>query len=669
MDSQADPSKLPGAGQVFVLIVGIDSYIRAAEYPTLDGCVNDANAFRDFLLDTRESCGLEVPAGNIKFLTDEDATRSAIISTFQSHFINNPQIPDNGNTTMIFFFAGHGDRVAAPSNLKSSSDGMVETICPHDEGTLDAAGQYVHGIPDYVLGWLLHELAATKGKNITVIFDSCHSGGMGRKVGRARAPRKRKVPLRPIPLELDDYLWKHKTGAAPSYSLWTPTTTSHVLLAACNEEETAREVEYADGTTRGRFSDSLIKCLRRVPLEDITYAELLTRLPSWSGQTPHCGGVDRDQLLFRKNYPATGARALTLKPHTVADPQKPNILQSFLVDIGSIEGVVPATEFAVRAADNTFVCTLVAHSVEVHQTVLVAANERSVTIPDGARVVVADWKNDPMVLHVYVVPGFPHPDALFPTAEITRQPKGRKFVRAAAANNADIVLRAEGGDIVIEHRTSAFTETGRETRVPRSRLGSIAHLPKVLDGIAHFNYFLERHHGSAPLEGVALEMYRLAGEWPGYKPDTTIGNMVKLDEARFTLESGAKYGFIFRNNTADDLFPYLFYFDPEDYTITPWYVPENPTARAPLHSRGGTVTKGMGGERALQFSLPENTTSSSGFLKLFVSTDHLNLGWIKQQTSPLDPTFEGTGRLTVEPFVGIAKWDALLVLLTMTADD
>ncbi|KAJ7229391.1 caspase domain-containing protein [Mycena rebaudengoi] len=513
----------PSTGQVFALIVGIDHYIRAAEYPALEGCINDANAFRDFLLDPRKSRGLEVPTDNIKFLTDKDATRTAIISTFQSHFINNPKIPDNANTTMIFFFAGHGDRVAAPGNLMSS-DGMVETICPHDEGTLDGEGQYVHGIPDYVLGWLLRDLATTKGNNITVIFDSCHSGGMGRNTGRARAPPKGNVPLRPIPLELDNYLWKHKTGAAPSYSLWTTTTTSHVLLAACREDETAREVQYRDGTTRGRFSDSLIKWLRRVPLENTTYTELLNRIDVWSGQTPHCGGVDRDKVIFRGNYPTTGARALTLKPHTVADPQKPNILQSFLVDIGSVEGVVPATVFTVHAADNTPVCTLVAHSVEIHQTVLVAANNRPTTILDGARVVVEDWKNDAMVLHVHVAPDFPHTHALFPTTEIIHQPEGRKFVQAAAADKADVVLRAEGDDIVIERRTSAFMETGPEMRLPHRTASSIVHLPKVLDGIAHFNYFLERHHGSAPLEGVALEMYRLTGEWPGYKPDTTVGN-------------------------------------------------------------------------------------------------------------------------------------------------
>jgi hypothetical protein len=201
--------------------------------------------------------------------------------------------------------------------------------------------------------------------------------------------------------------------------------------------------------------------------------------------------------------------------------------------------------------------------------VLVAgpANKIPDTIPDGARAVVSDWKNDAMVLHVYVAPDFPYMDALFPTTEITRQPQGRKFVQAAAADKADVVLRAEGDDIVIEHRMSAFMEIAAEIRVPRSRIGNIAHFPKVLDGIALFNYFLERHHGDAPLEGAALEMYRLAGEWPEYEPDTTIGNMVKLHEARFSLESDAKYGFIFCNNTDEDLFPYLFYFDPEEYTI------------------------------------------------------------------------------------------------------
>ncbi|KAJ7090443.1 hypothetical protein C8R44DRAFT_574205, partial [Mycena epipterygia] len=118
---------------------------------------------------------LQVPPDHIICLVDEAATRAAILSAFKSHFLNNEVIPDNGEAAMILFFAGHGSRALAPGNLLPS-DGMVETFCPQDEGTLDDHDEYVHSIPDYILGWLLSELARKKGNNITTIFDSCHSG-------------------------------------------------------------------------------------------------------------------------------------------------------------------------------------------------------------------------------------------------------------------------------------------------------------------------------------------------------------------------------------------------------------------------------------------------------------------------------------------------------------
>jgi hypothetical protein len=43
--------------------------------------------------------------------------------------------------------------------------------------------------------------------------------------------------------------------------------------------------------------------------------------------------------------------------------------------------------------------------------------------------------------------------------------------------------------------------------------------------------------------------------------------MIKDGEVRLTSEVGAQYGFTIRNNSDEELFPYLFYFDPETYTI------------------------------------------------------------------------------------------------------
>jgi hypothetical protein len=114
-----------------------------------------------------------VPPPNIVLIENDKATRSAILSTFKSHLLDNTNIPDHGDATMILFFAGHGSRFEAPSDL-IAPDRRVEAICPVDEGTTNDAGEYVHAIPDYVLVWLLAELANKKGTNIVRSCSPAH---------------------------------------------------------------------------------------------------------------------------------------------------------------------------------------------------------------------------------------------------------------------------------------------------------------------------------------------------------------------------------------------------------------------------------------------------------------------------------------------------------------
>jgi hypothetical protein len=114
----------------------------------------------------------QVPPSNIVLLENENATRSAILSAFESHLLDNPNIPDHGDATMILFFAGHGSRCKAPSDL-IAPDCMVEAICPVDERMTNDAG-YVHAIPDYVLVCLLSELAEKKGTNIVRSWSPAH---------------------------------------------------------------------------------------------------------------------------------------------------------------------------------------------------------------------------------------------------------------------------------------------------------------------------------------------------------------------------------------------------------------------------------------------------------------------------------------------------------------
>jgi hypothetical protein len=52
----------------------------------------------------------------------------------------------------------------------------------------------------------------------------------------------------------------------------------------------------------------------------------------------------------------------------------------------------------------------------------------------------------------------------------------------------------------------------------------------------------------------------------------------------------------------------------------------------------------MGGEPAFLFRFPPGESPSSGFLKLFMSTEPVDLEQIEKKT-PFDPDFEGVGHL------------------------
>ena len=97
-----------------------------------------------------------------------------------------------------------------------------------------------------------------------------------------------------------------------------------------------------------------------------------------------------------------------------------------------------------------------------------------------------------------------------------------------------------------------------------------------------------------------------------------------------------------------------------------WYSPAR--TLAPPLSDGGTVTLGMGSDRAFEFTLPPGELSSSGFFKVFVTDKHIDLEWIRQEAT----SFEGTGRLRLShESLGLVstRWDGLTVALSIIAPE
>jgi hypothetical protein len=136
--------------RIFALIIGINKYLDE-DIRNLKGCINDSENVCKFLTGSLHANPL-----HIRHLRDAEATRKAILSAFEEHFINNQEIQQND--AIIFYFAGHGS-YEAPAEHSIYGHNM-ETICPYD----DRAGE--HGIPDCTIASLMKRLASIKGNNI-----------------------------------------------------------------------------------------------------------------------------------------------------------------------------------------------------------------------------------------------------------------------------------------------------------------------------------------------------------------------------------------------------------------------------------------------------------------------------------------------------------------------
>lgn len=257
---------------LYALLIGIDQYKHhGTEWPKLNGAVADMELVESFLL-----CDLKVPASRIKTLKNQEATRSAIINAIEKLAVSRDI--DYGGAILIYF-AGHGASIES-----------MQAIVPFDAPP--SSGNLKDVISDVKLSSLLQKIANAKGDNIvrrpitivfhlsdhthpllkTVIFDCCHSASGTR--GSDSSYTVRGVHLRSYNQAGDDaYVGTSESGArgvSHSGKFLHAGLSSHVLLAACGEDEEARESE-----GKGLFTHELIARLRQKGVDVFTYSDLI----------------------------------------------------------------------------------------------------------------------------------------------------------------------------------------------------------------------------------------------------------------------------------------------------------------------------------------------------------------------------------------------------------
>ncbi|KAL4260054.1 Peptidase C14 caspase domain-containing protein [Pleurotus pulmonarius] len=589
---------------MFALLVGINKY-RSHGIKDLSGCVSDAESYRNHL-----TTSLHVPEENVLFLADEAATREGILNALKSQFLQNDKI--RPQDAMIFAFAGHGAQVEAPDGWVTD-DMMSETICPHDESSEDDEAPHVYGIPDRTLWGIFHQIAQAKdNNNITVILDCCNSGSGTRSSDNVEYlfnVRSHDKALK-LPANLDRDIWN--VGASRGVQFKPKSgfrnMASHVLLAACRQDERAHET--LNPTTKqmsGAFTNALLRTLSQISAKKITYQSLMELLPRLKGQHPQCEGDNKHCFLFTTDANEEEKRFFPVKQ------LKSGKLQ---VAAGSLQGVVRGTEFQIFGERST------SHT-----------DSSITTLPSLLYGLVTRWENPGATLLVYFDNRTVTPEqySMLEQLFVNSQTGKAEYARAASTLDADVVLHDANGEIQIE-RVDPWI--GRHAaRILKPIPSDPITVADVLVAAAHFKFHLNRMNAEEPLkELVKLELHRLkAVDDDPYAP-YVADSADLLESGQAVLpNSNAAYGMTLRNLSELDFFPCLFYFDPSDYSIAAWYLPPSNSMAAPWRSKQDLS---LGYENCdaepMTFTLEDDEQSDTGFLKLFFSQQYAEMAHVEQ---------------------------------------
>lgn len=251
------------------LVIGINNYPLLAARHRLHGCVNDAKLMAHLI---HEHYGF--PTDNINVLLNERATRDRILAAFDA-LVEQAR----GGDSILIHYSGHGSQMTDREG--DEPDGMDETIVPHDSGRRPHPNRDI--TDDEIYARLLR--LTDKTQNVTLVFDSCHSGTITRDPfgsgSRWVEPDDRPVEeLPPSPVEGLEMNWRGAAARDLGASGWLPLDKRYVLLAGCRDEESAYEFKVeADGeeVTHGAFTYFLSRELIRAE-PGTTYRDVFERI-------------------------------------------------------------------------------------------------------------------------------------------------------------------------------------------------------------------------------------------------------------------------------------------------------------------------------------------------------------------------------------------------------
>jgi hypothetical protein len=584
---------------IYALLIGAEFYFpnlteQGTMFRSLQGCVRDITRVEKELLTER----LQVPPERILKLRASNTgakeppeppgewpTYENITAKFQELIkMAEPQ------SQVYIHYSGHGGRATTIWKDLKGQQGIDETLVPINIEDV-AVSRYMR---DLELARLLRAMV-DKELIVTLVLDSCHSGGMTRGGGNDIAVRgvpavdERVRPLdeRQSAVASRDELidnWQEMRGAATrsmkASSGWLPEPKGYVMLAACKETESAVEYTF-NGTDRcGALTHWLLHSLQDLGPHvswKTVHDRILSKINSqFAQQTPQVEGEVSRQVFGLTQIPPA---------YTVRVLQYEQAQQRVELNTGAALGASLDAGYAIFPA-GTSDFTDAAKRLGVVQLSTLGATKSWAKITEsgadfnvqgGEQAVLIDSGVAAVRGRVRLVAEPPPPPeparaaALLAVENmITKAGKGfLKVVGEKEAANYQVAVSANGEYEILDAQGNAFTNlrppvginnlNGAETIV-----GRLKHLYKF-----HTVEQLKNPDIFSPLAGTLLvEAFKAPAGAQSFAPPTSPPESLASPGGELSIVTGESFYLHIKNNSSSEFNIAILDLDHSDWSIT-----------------------------------------------------------------------------------------------------
>jgi uncharacterized cupredoxin-like copper-binding protein len=337
----------------YALLIGIDYYEPNPYYKSLKGAVRDIDKVASYLekslqIEAEQIIRLTSPLPDKNSLADVRSLRLERPPTYENivEAFNTITETAQAQDLVYIHYSGHGGRVKTIFPDLKGEGQFDEGLVPMDVGD---RGRYLR---DVEMATLLKRMT-DKGLLVTVIFDSCHSGGATRGDGDIRGSRNGETDTQD---RLSDSLVASQQELANNWlkltqneakDSWLPNQRDYVFLGACRPTEFAYEAAFDGKERNGALTYWMIDTLvnNQAPM---TYQSLYNRVKGmiqskFPNQLPMLLG-EGDRLVFgdKQEY----------KPYTLVVTQVSEDQTEITLDAGMSSGLGEGCRFALYPTDD-----------------------------------------------------------------------------------------------------------------------------------------------------------------------------------------------------------------------------------------------------------------------------------------------------------------------------